>query len=198
MDKCIINIAVIEPSNIIYEGLSTLLLKAEKHFYLYRINNFDELKSLSLKESINIVILNPVILQNRLNDFAKLKKHHPNISWLGLIYCYFDNELINKFNETISILDPIEIITQKVNKSFNKCNCQINRQGQLSKREIDVLIQLVKGLLNKEIAEKLNISIHTVISHRKNIIEKTGIKSLSGLTIYAISKNIISLDTTIL
>ena len=164
----------------------------------YRINNFDELRSLSLKESINIVIINPIVLQNRLNDFAKLKKHHPDISWFGLIYSYFDNGLLKKFNETISISDPIEIITQKLNRTFNKCNCNINPQEQLSEREIDVLIQLVKGLSNKGIAEKLNISIHTVISHRKNIIEKTGIKSLSGLTIYAISKKITPLDTTTL
>lgn len=198
MDKCKINIAIIEPSNIIYEGLSTLMLKSEKHFYLYRINDFDELNSMTLKESINIVILNPVVLQNRLKDFTKLKKHHSDISWFGLIYSYFDNELLNKFNNTISILDPIEIITQKLNKSFNHCNCNDNSQEQLSEREIDVLTQLVKGLSNKEIAEKLNISIHTVISHRKNIIEKTGIKSLSGLTIYAISKKIIPLDTATL
>jgi DNA-binding CsgD family transcriptional regulator len=198
MDKCRINIAVIEPSNIIYEGLSTLLLKAEKHFYLYRINDFDELSSLPRKESINIVIINPVILQNRINDFTKLKKHHQDISWFGLVYSYFDSELLNKFNDTISISDSIEIITQKLNKSFNQCSCNDNQQEQLSEREIDVLIQLVKGLSNKEIAEKLNISIHTVISHRKNIIEKTGIKSLSGLTIYAISKKIIPLDTTTL
>jgi DNA-binding CsgD family transcriptional regulator len=198
MDKCRINIAVIEPSDIIYEGLSTLLLKAEKHFYLYRINDFDELNSMTLKENINIVILNPLVLQNRLNDFTKLKKHHQSISWFGLVYSYFDNKLLNKFNNTISISDPIEIITHKLNRSFNKCNCNINLQEQLSEREIDVLIQLVKGLSNKEIAEKLNISIHTVISHRKNIIEKTGIKSLSGLTIYAISKKIIPLDTVTL
>jgi len=196
MDKCKINIAIIEPSNIIYEGLSILLLKSEKHFYLYRINDFDEFNSMTLKESINIVILNPTVIQNRSKDFSKLKKHHSDISWFGLIYSYFDNELLNKFNDTISISDPIEIITQKLNKSFNHCNCNDNSQEQLSEREIDVLIQLVKGLSNKEIADKLNISIHTVISHRKNIIEKTGIKSLSGLTIYAISKKIMPLDTT--
>ena len=72
MDKCKINIAIIEPSNIIYEGLSILLLKSEKHFYFYRINAFDELSSLSRKESINIVIINPVILQNRINNFTAI------------------------------------------------------------------------------------------------------------------------------
>lgn len=56
----------------------------------------------------------------------------------------------------------------------------------LSPREIEVLVLLTKGLINKEIAEKLNISLTTVISHRKNITEKLGIKSVSGLAIYAV------------
>ena len=56
----------------------------------------------------------------------------------------------------------------------------------LSAREIEVLVLITKGLINKEIADKLNISLTTVISHRKNITEKLGIKSVSGLTIYAV------------
>ena len=52
---------------------------------------------------------------------------------------------------------------------------------------------LVQGNMNKEIADKLNISVHTVISHRKNITQKTGIKTQSGLTIYALSNKIINL-----
>ncbi|KAA6344739.1 Oxygen regulatory protein NreC [termite gut metagenome] len=56
----------------------------------------------------------------------------------------------------------------------------------LSAREIEVLVLIGKGLLNKEIADKLNISLTTVITHRKNIIEKLGIKSVSGLTMYAV------------
>ena len=64
----------------------------------------------------------------------------------------------------------------------------------LSEREIEVLTGIVNGFSNKEIAESLNISVHTVVTHRKNITAKTGIRSQSGLTIYAISKEIISID----
>lgn len=197
MEKCNINIAIIEPSHIIYEGLSTLLLKSVKHFNLYRLNDFDELNSEPLKGSIHIVIINPSLVQNRLKTFNKLKKSHPDILWIGLLYSYFDNELLHVFNDTISISDAIEVITEKLNKSSNHCHGNDISQEQLSEREIDVLIELVKGSLNKEIAEKLNISVHTVVSHRKRIIKKTGIKSLSGLTIYAISKKIMPLDTTV-
>ena len=64
----------------------------------------------------------------------------------------------------------------------------------LSAREIEVLKLLTKGLINKEIAEKLNISLTTVITHRKNITEKLGIKSVSGLTIYAVMNGYVEAD----
>lgn len=63
--------------------------------------------------------------------------------------------------------------------------------NELSGREIDVLKLVAFGKTNKEIAFELCISIHTVISHRKNITEKLGIKSISGLTVYAILNNYI-------
>lgn len=61
----------------------------------------------------------------------------------------------------------------------------------LSNREIEVLVLVVKGFINKEIADKLNISLTTVISHRKNITEKLGIKSVSGLTIFAVTNGLV-------
>ena len=64
----------------------------------------------------------------------------------------------------------------------------------LSAREIEVLVLITKGLINKEIADKLNISLTTVITHRKNIVEKLGIKSVSGLTIYAVMHGYIDAD----
>lgn len=56
--------------------------------------------------------------------------------------------------------------------------------------QIEVLILITKGLINKEIADKLHISLTTVISHRKNITEKLGIKSVSGLTVYAVMNSL--------
>ena len=72
--------------------------------------------------------------------------------------------------------------------AFAKVPRQQNAQQEpdLTAREIEVLSLLVRGLINKEIAERLHISLTTVITHRKNIQEKTGIRSLSGLTVYAI------------
>jgi len=64
---------------------------------------------------------------------------------------------------------------------------------QLTSREEEILRLIVKGHLNKEIAEKLHISHNTVLTHRKNIISKTGIKTVSGLTFYAIRKGLITM-----
>ena len=71
---------------------------------------------------------------------------------------------------------------------------QEKTENELSAREIEVLRLIAKGLINKEIAQKLNISLTTVISHRKNITEKLGIKTVSALTIYAIMNGYIEAD----
>ena len=59
-------------------------------------------------------------------------------------------------------------------------------QKILSDREIEVMSLIVQGYINKEIADKLNIGLATVITHRKNIMDKLGMKSVSALTIYAV------------
>ena len=66
---------------------------------------------------------------------------------------------------------------------------------ELSAREKEILVCVAKGLLNKEIADAENISIHTVITHRKNITRKTGIKTVAGLTVYALLNNLIDINT---
>lgn len=65
---------------------------------------------------------------------------------------------------------------------------------ELSYREIEVLTLIAKGNINKEIADKLHISLTTVITHRKNITEKLGIKSVSGLTMYAVMNGYVEAD----
>lgn len=65
----------------------------------------------------------------------------------------------------------------------------------LSQRECDVLRLLVRGMLNKEIADALEISINTVITHRRNITEKLGTRSVSALTIYAVTHGIADIES---
>ena len=67
-------------------------------------------------------------------------------------------------------------------------------QTQLSQREQEVLALMVKGYINKEIADRLNISLATVIFHRNNISEKLQTRSIGRLTIYAVLNGIVSLS----
>ena len=114
------------------------------------------------------------------------------ISHLNLNY---DGQSASR-NTGIGINDSQKQIIGKVNEYLNAFAAKdVNRTlNELTRRETDVLQLVAKGLANKEVADKLNISIHTVISHRKNISEKTGIKSASGLTMYAVLKKIIDID----
>lgn len=72
---------------------------------------------------------------------------------------------------------------------------ETTQEDHLSQREKEILVSVAKGMLNKEIADQLNLSIHTVITHRKNITRKTGIKTVAGLTVYAILNNLIDMNS---
>ena len=68
-------------------------------------------------------------------------------------------------------------------------------ESELSDREKEILVCVAKGMLNKQIADRFNLSIYTVITHRKNITRKTGIKTVAGLTVYAILNNLVDINT---
>ena len=70
-----------------------------------------------------------------------------------------------------------------------------NSIEELSEREKEVLTLVVQGLINKEIADKLHLSLHTVLSHRKNIAKKLNIHSTAGLTIYAIVNHLVRVES---
>ncbi len=80
-----------------------------------------------------------------------------------------------------------ELLDAEAQISFDK-------DAPISPRELDVLKLVARGHINKEIADKLNISLNTVLSHRKNITSKLGIKTVSGLIFYCISNGYISTD----
>lgn len=78
-----------------------------------------------------------------------------------------------------------------------KISSMINPTGNtetLSQREKDVVVAVVQGMTNKEIADHLFISINTVITHRRNIAKKLQIHSPAGLTIYAIVNNLVDIS----
>jgi len=195
LNKTDVHIALVESSLIICEGLSEIIMQSHHKCHLYRFESYDEMLTRNYDIKINMVLLNPVYIQARLEYYLKVKllRKEP---WIGILYSEFPDDLLDKFDELINIRDSSKIIISKINKFVPEKSMYSGKitEEHLSTRETEVLSLLVKGFSNKEIADKLHISTHTVISHRKNIVQKTGIKSQSGLTIYAITKKIISIN----
>ena len=87
------------------------------------------------------------------------------------------------------------ILVPVVSRMEDESEAPRGEGGELSAREKEILVAVAKGMLNKEIADLYNISIYTVISHRKNITRKTGIKTVAGLTVYALLNNLIDMNS---
>ncbi len=189
------NVYIIEPSDIIYEGLSNILLKYSNHLNVFRLENLEELELINQNSELSIILINPNCCYGNLKNFQSMKKNYPKFLWGAIIYNVFKEETLQQFDLVINILDSTDQILHKINSLLTTIPNESQTDfSQLTDREIEVLKEMVKGLSNKEISEKLNISIHTVVSHSKNISRKTGIKSRSALAIYALTNKIISLE----
>jgi DNA-binding CsgD family transcriptional regulator len=189
------HIIIAEPAAIIFEGLAAIFLRSDIKPYLSWTDSLSGIQQLHLKRKSDLIIVNPSLLQNNSKHYYLLKKQFENSPLIGLVYAYYEPQLLAQFDATIAISDPPELILATLNKMlYNESKEQGQLQDVLSDREIEVLKLLASGLANKEIADKLNISINTVITHRKNISQKTGIKSISGLTIYAVVQKFVTLE----
>lgn len=103
--------------------------------------------------------------------------------------------MLSKYDASFSIFDDLEALANKINLLQNiEPEEEEDSQENLSQREKEIVICVVKGMTNKEIAEKLFLSIHTVITHRRNISKKLQIHSAAGLTIYAIVNKLVELS----
>lgn len=189
-----LHIAIIAQSQIIFEGLHAVISQSDLETIICKVEALDDLEQIIHARPIDILIINPILLANREKDVKKLKKNFPQLSIIGINTGLIDNSVMAMLDDSFSLFDPVTQITTKLVKAADVNEQNNNNTENLTEREIEVLTNLVHGMSNKEIAESLNISIHTVVTHRKNITAKTGIRSQSGLTIYAISKNIISLE----
>ncbi len=195
MNKKNIHIVIVENSQLISEGLISILSKDDSLGNLQVVESISEFQQINLRINANLVLINAALIQNQLKEFQLLKKEFEQTLWVGVVYSFYEQNLLSEFDEIITINEKSDKLLNKIENLLNthqKENSQ-TQQESLSDREIDVLKLLVGGKANKEIADLLNISIHTVISHRKNISQKTGIKSVAGLTIYAVVNNIISI-----
>lgn len=188
--KTKLKIMIVEPSEIIAQGLVSILEKC--NFSICRTAK-DTLQLDVLLEETNpdVLIVNPTLNapDNRtaLHTFLAKKT---TVNVFALVYQYIPATLLKNYPKVIDIQsdeEQIKSLFESLEKSTDEAT---NESYELTSRETDVLTLMVKGMLNKEIADKLNISIHTVITHRKNIVRKTGIKTVAGLTVYAMLNNL--------
>ncbi|WP_319481447.1 response regulator transcription factor [uncultured Draconibacterium sp.] len=188
-------ILIIEPSVIIREGIAAILQQMKDSVELSFAETLEEALNFGQSDQFKIVIINPVTLNNSKKNLNNLLTLYNKTNVVGLISNHYDRTLYDNFADNIFITDRYETITQIISKHF-KTTPAVNNDidNTLSEREIDVLKLLATGKSNKEIAEQLFISIHTVISHRKNISTKIGVKSTVALVIYAVANGLIDVD----
>lgn len=196
MRKPSLHIAILEPSRIICEGLQTILYQSDLDCRVHRLETLEELMELLEVTPLNILIVNPLQFVNREKETRKIRKQYPSMSVAGIDYGIIQKQsMLTDLSFTLyDSAEHIIHLLSKLDKKNRAVGLQENEDDNLTKREIEVLTGLVNGKMNKEIADSLHISIHTVVRHRKNITMKTGIRSQSGLTIYAISKKIVAIE----
>ena len=194
----LVNIFLVETSQIIYEGLVQVINQSDLVSRIKQASSLDEAERYLCARPNCLIIMNPSFVQHHTREFQALKNKWPDVRWMALIFMYHDPQVLSMFDGQISISEPPAAIVSSIQKVlFNEpAQAAGKTEEVLSEREIEVLKLLALGMSNKEIADKLNISVHTVITHRKNITQKTGIKTVSGLTIYAVINKLISLDQT--
>jgi len=186
---------IFEKSYLIRLGLISLLKKVPEIEISGDYDSVDSFSSIVKNQNPDIIIINQELYNNINHQTIKHLFLEYNFKLIGITDRKIENSVTlfsNHFfyrEEKYEILNKIsEIILQK---SSNKK--KVKNSNKISEREKAVLECVAKGLTNKEIADKLFISAHTVITHRKNIVRKLGIKTVSGLTVYAILNKIIDM-----
>ena len=187
------NIIIIEPSPIVTAGLIDFFKDINQIRIVSTLENIDDISNKIIIHDPDILIINPLVLGYNSNYIKQISQSYPNIIFIALVTSYIDRGILRQYKEVIELSDNKQKVVNKVIGLLSNRD-ETNNQGEsieLSNRERDILIHVAKGMTNKDISEILNISVHTVITHRKNIIKKTGIKSVSGLTVYALLNNLI-------
>lgn len=190
-------IIIIHPSEIIKQGLHHIC-KSLFDIDAIILSQIDEVKNYhEIRDSTILFLLDADLNQDQFIKAVEDFKKTNSVKIVLLCassdkgHCKDDFEGCIQINASKSMI--FEVLNPYV-KQNSENTAKPNETG-LTERERDVLKEVALGKTNKEIAEELFISFHTVISHRKNITEKLGIKSISGLTVYAILNKLIDTNT---
>ncbi len=189
-----LKITVAEPSVIIRSGIIAVLEHSEKfRAEVYEVGDMEQLKAALNWQQPDVLMINPASLGSFSLPQLKREAGNPEMKCVAVQLAFLDQGTLKSYDETISIYDDAETIANKLFKLTKEPDCD-RRHESLSGREKEVIACVVQGMTNKQIADKLFISTHTVITHRRNIASKLGIHSPAGLTIYAIVNKLVELD----
>lgn len=193
-------IVVAETSVIIRSGLTAVLKRIPcLNAHPIEVSAPEALRNYLHLHPADIVIVNPTF--GGWFDLPAFKAEHgkPGIKYIAMVSSIIDGNALKEYDESFSICDDTDLIAAKINHLLHseeeeEEEGKENAQEPLSQREKEIITCVVKGMTNKAIADKLFISIHTVITHRRNIARKLQIHSPAGLTIYAIVNKLVELS----
>lgn len=188
-------LAVAETSYIIRKGLVYVLSQLSS---VGKVVELKEMEDINYQLDIlrpDAVLINPMLLgHTSKQDIRQQLNLNKNIAIIALVYNIIDEQFYKSYDAVIKINDSESRIEETLLNCLNKEQTGQSDQEELSDREKEILISVVKGMSNKEIAEHHNISIHTAITHRRNITRKLKVHSISGLTIYAIINKLVDIS----
>lgn len=191
----VVNIVLIENAFLLRAGLESLLqeipgILIAEVFDGGEKNLFEKIKN----QKPDAVIINPnALADNFLSLITKLQNEN-EIKLIGLMGDDCSEKVSSRFSLKLSLYGSKHNLSQQLMSIWGTAgSVERSEKGLLSKRELIVLKEVVKGLTNQEIADKLFLSIHTVMTHRKNVTKKLGIKTVSGLMVYVLMNNILDI-----
>ena len=186
-------ILLIEPSEIVSAGISAIISRSPEFTIVQTLSNPGYFNAQN--SDIDIIIINPVVIDY--NERFDIRSYFgkENLTIVALTQASYEESVLRQYNGCIGIYDSAQRIVQKLKSAVEDATqAPKNDINELSTRERDILTAVAKGKTNKEIADEFNISIYTVISHRRNISQKLGINSISGLTVYAIMNKLVDMS----
>lgn len=189
-------VLIVEPSEVIVAGLKALLGDVSRFKILEPEADVSKMPERIIALKPDVVIVNATLVASSA-AVREAVAGAPVV--IALVYQYVEQLKLRRFDAIIDINESrasiAETIIEASRQQGQSQQSAASNEYELSKRETAVLVLVAKGLTNKEIADQLNVSPHTVMSHRKNIVHKTGIKSVAGLTVYAMLNNLIDEST---
>ncbi len=187
-------IAIAEASTMLRIGLSEMVNSLPDVDVVLSTDSINTLLSRIPALKPHIVVVNPQLFDyHKRSVINTTHQEFHNTHLVALVTSHIDSQQLKQFAGVIEINDDRQRVKSTINHVITEIQTDTAEfdSAPLSEREKEVLVCLSKGLRNNEIADTLNISVHTVITHRKNIVRKTGIKSVAALTVYAILNNLI-------